>query len=37
VLLQTRFVQSKVVRDWGLLSYFLRALCQSDHNDKDSV
>ena len=37
VLLQTRYFQGRILRDWRMIEYFLIALCSSYHNDKDTV
>jgi hypothetical protein len=37
VLLQTRYFQGRILRDWRMIEYFLITLCSSYHNDKDTV
>mmetsp|Transcript_88473 Transcript_88473/g.235374 ORF Transcript_88473/g.235374 Transcript_88473/m.235374 type:complete len:2151 (+) Transcript_88473:23-6475(+) len=37
VLLQTRYCQNRIMRDWAFMRQFLLALCQADHNDKETV
>ncbi len=37
VLLQTRYFLSRVLRDWRMIEHFLITLCNSHHNDKESV
>ena len=37
VLLQTRYFQWQMMRDWPMFRRFVVALCASDHNDKPSV
>ena len=37
VLLQTRYFQNRILRDWRMVEHFLVTLCNSHHNDKESV
>jgi hypothetical protein len=37
VLLQTRYFQARILRDWRMIEHFLITLCSSYHNDKESV
>jgi len=37
VLLQTRYFQGRILRDWRMIEHFLITLCSSYHNDKETV
>ena len=37
VLLQTRYFQCRILRDWSITRRFLLTLCQADYSDKDAV
>uniref|UniRef100_A0A7S4KNJ3 Proteasome activator complex subunit 4 C-terminal domain-containing protein n=1 Tax=Guillardia theta TaxID=55529 RepID=A0A7S4KNJ3_GUITH len=37
ILLQTKYFQGRILRDWSMIEHFLLTLCRSHHNDKESV